>query len=216
MLKTDINTKIGLTDEIIDNTIEFEEFPHITVVYGIYDEEIEKVKHFLIRNVGSIDFYIGDFAVFEKDDHDILHIEIMSKHLMKLEKDIRKMFLCKPSDFYEYKPHITIGKIKKGGITSIKKGKRLHNSNTFTITTGKRGETFQTSVSGKHENVNIETTIKMSRKMLESYDWKKVGINNLNWHKNFINSIEKRVKNGEKRISMRERSIFLNIKNGLI
>ncbi len=100
-----------------DAVIELEDNPHVTVLYGIHDED----AYFkLMRIVKPGRFTIGNLSSFRnpESESDVLIIEIVSPDLVDLNDKFKQN--CKfTSTFPNYKPHITLAYVKKGALENF-------------------------------------------------------------------------------------------------
>jgi hypothetical protein len=114
-----------------DDSYGLEEIPHITILYGIHEDEIDpdsivsviesKMKPINIE-IDEIDFFEND----ENDEYDVVKYNVLiTKELLRYREIFEKSFL-NTQTFPEYKPHITIAYVKKG--TGKKYKKKLDNS----------------------------------------------------------------------------------------
>lgn len=93
-----------------------EDEPHVTVLFGIHDEEIDQddlIKE--VRNTvqDAIKLNLLGISCFYNDEYDVLKIDIRSSQLEELNKRIKEKFPY-TEFFSEYKPHITLAYLKKG------------------------------------------------------------------------------------------------------
>lgn len=85
---------------------------HITVLFGIEDNsEIGNIRK-IAKSHKPIIVEFGNLSLFE-NDNDVLKIEVKSKGLIKLHKEIRAKI---PNTWShdDYNPHITIAYLKSG------------------------------------------------------------------------------------------------------
>lgn len=99
-----------------DIVIEYEDDPHITLLYG-HDHEntdLEILKKELKKAIDEtpIEFTTEPISLFE-NENDVVKIGIQSDSLSKLNSLIREKFPYK-TNFPDYKPHITLAYVKKG------------------------------------------------------------------------------------------------------
>ena len=110
----------------------YEHTPHITVLYGLKNDE----DYFKIRdNLSKIDpfeFKIGNIASFrgDKNEYDVLIVEIVSPGLSKIHEDLKKKY-DNDYKYPEYKPHMTLAYVKKGACKEIE-GKSLWTGQGYT------------------------------------------------------------------------------------
>jgi 2'-5' RNA ligase len=106
-----------------------EKDPHITLLYGIHEDEIDindAYKQF--NKIHPIKLIVNNIGVFENEDYDVVKYDIqVTEELLKY----RKYFLQFPhtNKFPNYEPHITISYVKPGT------GKKyVKNINQFKVT----------------------------------------------------------------------------------
>jgi len=91
----------------------FEKDVHITVRYGVLDDDPVKVANAL-RPLSSITARVGKLACFSSDQHDVLYLSIDSPDLVKANRLISSGVACRPSDHGPYVPHLTIAYLHPG------------------------------------------------------------------------------------------------------
>lgn len=91
-----------------------EDYPHVTIKYGIHNEDPNQVLD-LLKNEKPISFKFGKISLFksEKKPFDVVKVEIISPDLHRLNAKISKNVEVTDT-FPEYRPHATIAYIKKG------------------------------------------------------------------------------------------------------
>lgn len=102
-------------DDLSDKEKGLEDYPHITLLYGLHSNEIndEDVIEFF-NNIDPIDIEVSSISVFENDDFDVVKYEVIpTQELVHINNRIKEEFPY-TSDFPDYKPHITIAYLKPG------------------------------------------------------------------------------------------------------
>jgi hypothetical protein len=89
----------------------FESEPHITVLYGIHEQEPNIVKESI--NLNPVEYEITGLSLFENDDYDVLKCSIKSKDLKKLNKECCDS-LEYTNDYPDYIPHLTVAYLLPG------------------------------------------------------------------------------------------------------
>lgn len=85
---------------------------HITVKYGLHTKDAEEVKEVLEGQEGG-EVELSNINIFKNDDYDVVKIDIKSKDLHRLNKQISDNL--KATDSHPvYHPHITIAYVKPG------------------------------------------------------------------------------------------------------
>lgn len=100
----DVHPEEGLEDQ-----------PHITVLYGLEPEARDQVSE-LLSGEGPIEVTVGEVEIFSPEDenYDVVVQRVESEQLNKLHDKIRESVPTPGETFPEYKPHITLGYVKKG------------------------------------------------------------------------------------------------------
>lgn len=94
-----------------DNKFGLEDEPHCTILYGLDPEVSTKQVKEITENEEFSYCKIHDISLF-KNEYDVLKFEVKSKKLHQLNKKLEKLPF--ENDYPEYKPHLTIGYLKKG------------------------------------------------------------------------------------------------------
>jgi 2'-5' RNA ligase len=115
---------VGLLGEIPDSdVVEFENFPHITIRYGVTEYDPKKLQTALGSMDTGFQFLDGlvtGFDCFEgvRDGAcDCVFLKVDDKAKEKLEavkEKVEETLECEESQFAEYKPHITLAYVKPG------------------------------------------------------------------------------------------------------
>lgn len=102
-------------DQLDPNEEESQELdPHITIFYGLKDEDLPNVKESL-QNFGTAGFTIKSKPIiFDNPKHDVLVLPVESQCFGQLHKHIGNWCGRVPPTFREYNPHCTILYLKKG------------------------------------------------------------------------------------------------------
>lgn len=104
------------------------EDPHVTVLYGIHENEcIHRIEQ-VLRDVSPSEFEVLGFGMFDKDPkHDVIITRVGGRDLFRLNEAMAEEFPDHHNDHGEYKPHITLGFVKKGLGPEILKRVKLLN-----------------------------------------------------------------------------------------
>jgi 2'-5' RNA ligase len=105
-----LHEKIDPDDVDQDDGLETD--PHVTVLYGMIDEDLDAVQD-VLKSAGKVPCKITGVDVFEKDDKDVLVLRVESDKLTELHDELLAVTDAHQT-FSEYKPHITIGYLNKG------------------------------------------------------------------------------------------------------
>ena len=87
---------------------------HVTVLYGLRDEDPDKVKE-ILETERPVKFKLGKISAFDtNEEYDVIKIEVISPNLHKLNKLLK--VLPHQDSHPRYNPHVTI----EGEIISAK------------------------------------------------------------------------------------------------
>ena len=110
-----------------DDDYGYEKEPHVTIVYGFHEDEIDKEEIYQeMENLKSVNVSIDTISIFECDDYDVVKFEVP---ITSEIKTYRKTFMKFPNTQTQsnYNPHMTIAYVKKGeGKKYSQKVKRFH------------------------------------------------------------------------------------------
>jgi len=117
-----------------DKSYGLEEQPHITVVYGIHEDEIdeETIANVIKENMKPLTVTIDAVDIFEGDEYDVVKYNVpVTDQLM----EYRKLFLKFPNtqSYPDYHPHMTIAYVKPGTGKKYKRKLREPFEVTFTM-----------------------------------------------------------------------------------
>ena len=93
-----------------------EDEPHVTVLYGVHDNEIdfEKFKKSVDDKMNEpIRAKVKGVSLFENENYDVVKLEIESDQLNEMNSMIRENFPY-TNNFPDYNPHMTIAYVKPG------------------------------------------------------------------------------------------------------
>lgn len=107
-----------------DDSYGLEDNPHVTVLYGIHEDEIDpEVIYDVIQNeMGPVTVKVDEISTFENDDYDVVKYDVpVTDELKKYREKFEKRY-PNTQTFPEYHPHITLAYVKPGaGKKYIKK-----------------------------------------------------------------------------------------------
>jgi 2'-5' RNA ligase len=87
--------------------------PHITVKFGLHDDEPSAELKRIVKDHGPIQAKLGKTSLFSNDEADVVKIDVVSHDLHRLNKKISGA--CKCTDTHpEYQPHATVAYVKPG------------------------------------------------------------------------------------------------------
>ena len=91
----------------------FETEPHVTLLYGLHDDEIDDKKVIDVCQsvkIGAMDLH--NVSLFENEDFDVLKFDVRSNFLHKINEKLTEF--PHTTDFPEYHAHSTIAYLKPG------------------------------------------------------------------------------------------------------
>lgn len=116
-----------------DKSYGLETQPHITIVYGFHEDEIdeETISSVVKQNMKPITVSIDEVDIFENDEYDVVKYNVPVTDELQQYRDL---FLKFPNTqtFPEYKPHMTIAYVKPGMGKKYKRKLREPFNVTFT------------------------------------------------------------------------------------
>jgi len=86
---------------------------HITVIYGLTENDPEAVRKCLDFLPGAVIFSVGVTTIFQEDDYDVVVLEVDSPELEELHQAIMEA-VPNEQTFDTYVPHITLAYVKRG------------------------------------------------------------------------------------------------------
>lgn len=87
--------------------------PHVTVLYGLLDNDPEVVSDLISQNWDRpVKIVFGKTMIFEIDDYDVVVVEIISDDLKALHELLES--LPNEQTYDEYRPHMTLAYVKTG------------------------------------------------------------------------------------------------------
>lgn len=100
----------------LDDSFGLEDNPHVTVLYGIHEDEIDpEVVHDVIRDkMGPVTVKINQIGVFENSEYDVVKYEVPATKELKEYRRIIEDTFPNTQTYSDYKPHITLAYVKPG------------------------------------------------------------------------------------------------------
>ena len=103
-----------------DGNYGLETEPHVTVLYGIHDEVHGDLVCRVCQGLEKpLEVDVQGASSFEKDNYDVLKLDVESDMLRKMNKAFRAF--PHTNDYDEYKPHMTLAYLNKGTADKYKK-----------------------------------------------------------------------------------------------
>jgi len=127
-----------------------EEIPHMTLIYGIHEDEIDApiIRETIKANIESFTVEINKIGYFETDEYDVVKYDIEPTKQMLKYRDIFLKSFENTQTYKSFHPHMTIAYVKKG--EAKKYAKKLDESFEVTFTRGVYS--YHTEVNGELEN----------------------------------------------------------------
>lgn len=98
----------------------FEPEPHITVLYGFHEDVTASEIESTIGNWGYVEVSLGPVSRFERDEYDVLKIDVESDSLRALNSMLAEKFGGRVTNkFPEFQAHMTIAYVKKGSVAEL-------------------------------------------------------------------------------------------------
>ena len=99
-----------------DDSYGLEDNPHVTVLYGIHEDEIDPEPiHDVIRDkMGQITVTIDEIGTFENDEYDVVKYNVPVTPELKEYRRIIEDTFPNTQTFPEYNPHVTLAYVKPG------------------------------------------------------------------------------------------------------
>lgn len=89
-----------------------EDWPHVTVLYGLHDDRTAEVVALLSSVRRAPRFRVVDLSLFTNDGCDILKFGVVSGDLRRLNRKLKAFPHTDPHD--AYRPHLTLAFVRKG------------------------------------------------------------------------------------------------------
>lgn len=97
-----------------DDDFGYEKEPHITIVYGIHDGEVDKPALYEeLKNLRPVTVTIDEVGIFENEEYDVVKFEVPVTSQLKEYRDLFMQF-PNTQKFPGYHPHMTIAYVKRG------------------------------------------------------------------------------------------------------
>lgn len=98
-----------------DESYGLEDNPHVTVIYGIHEDEIdpETIANVIKANMKPITLKVEEVDIFENDEYDVVKYNVPVTDELQSYRDLFMKF-PNTQKYSEYKPHMTIAYVKPG------------------------------------------------------------------------------------------------------
>lgn len=116
----DIQSKIEEDDifngeEDDDRSYGLEDKPHVTLLYGLHDDEIDSKEVMKIcKSVEYPDLRLHDISLFEKEKYDVIKFEVDCENDALTETNRALSKLPNSNEYPKYAPHVTVAYVKAG------------------------------------------------------------------------------------------------------
>jgi len=98
--------------------------PHVTILYGLHEENDYFTVRRLLQEVRSIPVELGEVSKFTTEKYDVIKIDIISDICSKLHEKIKES--CLNTQTHEdYPPHLTLAYVTPGSCDDILGNKSL-------------------------------------------------------------------------------------------
>lgn len=117
----------GIDEEDIYDTDEedygLEEQPHITILYGIHEDEIDPsvIVDMIEQRMEPFSIQISEIDIFENDDYDVVKYNVPVTDTLKEYREMFENSFENTQTFDGYHPHMTIAYVKSGTGKKYKK-----------------------------------------------------------------------------------------------
>ena len=99
-----------------DDSYGLEDNPHVTVLYGIHEDEIDpEVIYDVIQNeMGPLTLNVDEIGTFEGDEYDVVKYNLPVTDELKSYREKFEKRYPNTQTFPEYHPHMTLAYVKPG------------------------------------------------------------------------------------------------------
>jgi len=106
-----------------DDSYGLEEEPHITVLYGIHEDEIDPtvIVDMMEQKMEPVVVQISEIDIFENKDYDVVKYNVPVTKQLKKYRDMFIKAFENTQTYPDYHPHMTIAYVKKGTGKKYKK-----------------------------------------------------------------------------------------------
>ena len=104
--------KSDIYTEEEDKSFGLEDEPHCTLLYGLHEEvSVSEIKE-VVKDFKFEECILSELSLFENEKYDVLKFDVIGDNLHECNKALKN--LPYTTDFPNYKPHLTVGYLKKG------------------------------------------------------------------------------------------------------
>jgi len=107
----------------MDDSYGLEENPHITVLYGIHEDEVDPsvIVDAMEQKMDPVKVQISEIDVFENLEYDVVKYNVPVTKELKQYRDLFLKAFPNTQSFPKFEPHMTIAYVKKGTGKKYKK-----------------------------------------------------------------------------------------------
>lgn len=107
----EITSFIKEEDIFVEEGLEKE--PHLTLLYGLHSDVTEEQVIEKLKSFNEVNININGIDIFENEKCDVVKFNVdITEQLQSMHESLRE--LPHTTKYNDYKPHITIGYVKKG------------------------------------------------------------------------------------------------------
>lgn len=106
-----------------DDSYGLEENPHITILYGIHEDEIDPsvIVDMMEQKLKPVKVQIKEIDIFENPEYDVVKYNVPVTAQLQTYRDMFMKSFPNTQTFPKYEPHMTIAYVKKGTGKKYKK-----------------------------------------------------------------------------------------------
>lgn len=99
-----------------DDSYGLEDNPHVTVIYGIHEDEIgpEIIMDTIEREMEPVTVTITNISIFSNDEYDVVKYDVPVTEQLQKYRDMFEKNFPNTQTFPEYHPHMTLAYVNPG------------------------------------------------------------------------------------------------------
>lgn len=150
--------------------------PHVTVLYGLLDENPTDMLTQVFEHTAPFDIKLGACSLFRNGEYDVLKMEVLSPFLHALNRNVCSV-AAHENDYPTYLPHVTIAYVKPGTCDRLEGASPWDDPVKLGVTTlGQDGvftakEVIFSSINGKKTAYAIGKNKLAAKAVSEGNDW---------------------------------------------
>ena len=108
--------KKDLYEEDDDDSYGLNDTPHITLLYGLHEDEVEPdtIMDVIKQDVGPVTTDIKNISIFENEKYDVVKYDVPVTEDLKKYRDMFKKTFPNTQSFPDFHPHVTLAYVKPG------------------------------------------------------------------------------------------------------